>query len=279
MATSPLVSTEWLQDYLAAPDVRIVDATWFLPTVARDARAEHAAEHIPGAVFVDIDAIADPDSDLPHMLPSPVQMSARMRQLGIGDGNKVVVYDNNGFMASARVWWQLRVFGHEDVVVLDGGLAKWRAEGRPVTDEPTRPRDRHFTARLNSFLVRELDQMRGLLADRSTQVVDARAAARFKGEAPEPRAGLRAGHMPGALNLPYTDLIDPAQGTLLPGDALKTVIEGAGIDPAKPLVTTCGSGVSACVINLALHRLGHRDVPVYDGSWTEWGGRSDTPVV
>lgn len=279
MAASPLVSTDWLDDHLFAPDIRIVDATWYLPTVARDARVEYEEAHIAGAVFVDIDEIADPGTSLPHMLPDPVRMASRMRQLGIGDGNRVVVYDNNSYMASARLWWQLRVFGHEDVVVLDGGLAKWQAEGRPVTDEPPRQRERHFTARLNSFLVRDLDQMRGLIADRDTQVVDARAAARFKGEAPEPRAGLRAGHMPGALNLPYTMLIDANSGTLLPEHELRAILEWAGVNPARPLVTTCGSGVTACVINLALFRLGHRDVPVYDGSWSEWGGRNDTPVV
>ena len=279
MAGDALVSTEWLHARLDAPDLRAVDATWFLPTVERDARAEYEAAHLPGAVFVDIDAVADPDSALPHMLPDPVLMSARMRRLGLGDGNRIVVYDANDFIASARLWWQLRVFGHRDVAVLDGGLRKWQAEGRPVTDDPTVPRERHFTARKNSLLVRELDQMRGMLAGRQAQIVDTRSPGRFAGAEPEPRAGLRRGHMPGALNVPYTRLIDPESHALLPETGLRDVVGQAGIALDRPIVASCGSGVSACVLALALDRLGLSDVAVYDGSWAEWGGRRDTPVA
>lgn len=282
MARGPdetLVSTDWLAERLDAPDLRVVDATWFLPDAGRDARGEHEAAHIPGAVFVEIEAVSDPDSPLPHMLPPPELMASRMRRLGLGDGNRIVVYDNNDFIASARLWWQLRVFGHGDVVVLDGGLKKWAAEGRPVTDEPTDPRERHFTARVNTLLVRELDQMRALIASKQAQIVDTRGEARFAGEAEEPRPDLRPGHMPGAINLPASRLVDPASHALKTQDGIRATMREAGVDPGRMIVATCGSGVSACVVTLALHRLGVTDSSVYDGSWAEWGGRVDTPVV
>lgn len=280
MPTSPdaLVSTDWLVRHLDAPDVRIVDATWCLPAQNRDPKAEYAAAHIPGAVYFDIDDIADDSSSLPHMLPSPAKFSSRVRRLGLGDGVRIVIYDSNRFMASARAWWMFRLFGHADVAVLDGGLGKWRAEGHPVDDRPVRPIERHFTARQNNLLVRDLDQMRANLTRRGEQVLDARAAGRFRGTEPEPRQGLRSGHIPGSRNLPYSELL-AADGTLKPEAELRRLFAAAEVDLDRPVVTSCGSGVSAAVLSLALHRLGAADSAVYDGSWTEWGGRSDTPIA
>ena len=274
-----LVSTEWLAAHLTAPDVRIVDGSFFLPAQKRDPKAEYATRHIPGAVYFDIDEIADTSSSLPHMLPPPEKFSARVRKLGLGDGNRIVVYDTSPMTGACRVWWMFRAMGHKDVAVLDGGLPKWVAEGRPVTDDPTPTRDRHFTARLNNQLVRSLDDVRGLLDNKREQVVDARAANRFRAEVPEPRAGLRSGHMPGAFNLPYTELLDAKSGTMLPAAALAARIKASGIDPNKKVTASCGSGVTACVVGLALYLTGAPEAAIYDGSWTEWGGRQDTPIV
>ena len=271
-----LVSTEWLAERLGAPDVKVADATYFLPTMRRDAGAEYREAHIPGAVYFDIDDIADKENPLPHMLPDAAKFSSRVRRLGLGDGVRIVLYDNNHFSASARAWWMFRVFGHNDVAVLDGGLGKWRAEGRPVDDAVVTPREAHFTARQNHLLVRDLEQMRANLVSRRELVIDARAAGRFAGSEPEPRAGLRSGHIPGSVCVPYLDLIRP-DGTLAPADELRRRFAEAGSD-GRPIATTCGSGVTAGTLALALYEIGVPEVAVYDGSWTEWGGRADTPV-
>ena len=277
-SADPLVSTAWLADHLDAPDVRVVDASWFMPGVARDPLAEYAACHIPGAVFFDIDEIADTDSPLPHMLPTAIKFSARVRKLGLGDGARNVVYDSTGILPAARVWWTFRVMGHEDVAVLDGGLPRWLAQGRPVEDRLPLPRERHFTPRMAADLVVDLPQMKRVVESGRAQIIDARPRGRFTAETPEPRAGLRSGHMPGAFNLPASDLFD-ADGLLKSAADLQATFEAAGIDIKAPIVTTCGSGITASLLALALARMGRWRTAVYDGSWTEWGGRDDTAIV
>ena len=274
-----LVSTEWLATHLDAPDLRIVDGTFTLPGVTPTGHELYAARHIPGAVFFDIDDIADEHNPLPHMLPSPEKFSARMRKLGLGDGHKIVCYDSAGLSSAGRPWWMLRVFGHQDVAILDGGLPKWQAEGRPLTDDIPALRERHFTARLNTLLVRDKAQMLGNLTAEREQVIDARSRARFEGSAKEPRAGLRSGHIPGSLNLPFDELTDRETRTLLPAEALAARFAAAGLERGKPVVASCGSGVTACALAFGLHLLGWPDAAVYDGSWSEWGLPGDTPIA
>jgi len=274
-----LVSTEWLASHLSAPDVRVVDASWYSAGQNRNAREEYDSEHIPGAVFFDIDEIADSNTVLPHMLPPAEKFSSKVRKLGLGNGNKIVVYDGTGFAsAAARVWWMFRTFGHRDVSVLDGGFPKWLREGRPVEDLPPVPRTRHFIAHYNHLLVRDIDHVRGNMDSGRELLIDARSTARFKGDAPEPRAARHLGHIPGSVNLPFTDLIDDKTRCMLPADQLKARFDAAGVDFKRPVTVTCGSGVTACTVALALDLLGHGDVAIYDGSWAEWGNRDDTPI-
>jgi thiosulfate/3-mercaptopyruvate sulfurtransferase len=278
MTLPTLVSTEWLAAHLGEPDLRVVDATWFLPVLKRDAGAEYRTAHVPGAVYFDIDAIKDTGNPLPHMLPDADGFATAVGRLGIGDGDRVVIYGQKYLIASARVWWSFRAFGHERVAVLDGGFPKWKAEGRPWESGAISPAARRFRARFRPDLVRDLARMRANVDSRREQVLDARSHGRFVGTEAEPRAGVRSGHIPGSACLPYDQLFRREDGTLLPPAALREVFDKAGVDTGRPVVTTCGSGVSAAVLALGLHVLGRPDVPVYDGSWTEWGGRSDTPV-
>jgi thiosulfate/3-mercaptopyruvate sulfurtransferase len=273
-----LVSTQWLADNLGAPDLRVVDASYYLPGEGLDPRREFEAQHIPGAVFFDIDDIKDPDSDLPHMLPPPHIFSSKVRRLGLGDGLRLVIYDQRGIWSAPRVWWTFRFFGHNEVAVLDGGLPKWLNEGLPVEDGPRRAEERHFTPRINSFLLRDRRQLLDNLSGQREQVLDARGRGRFEGSTKEPREGLRSGHIPGSHNLPFTEVVDQVQQTMLDTAALRDGFAAAGVDLNRPVVTTCGSGVTAAVLALALHRLGKQDVAVYDGSWSEWGLAGDTPV-
>lgn len=272
----PLVSTAWLAERLGDPDIRVVDATLPMLGQAGHGRDSYLAGHIPGAVFFDINAIADPATDLPHMLPSPGDFARAAGNLGLNRDATIVVYDAHGVYSAPRVWWTLRVMGYPQVFVLDGGLKAWRAEGRPIELEVQPPAPVAVAPEPNFDLVKNLEAVSAMLASGAAQVVDARFAARFRGEGPEPRPGLRSGHMPGALNLPFDQVLN-TDGTLKSADELKAVF--AHVDLARPIVTTCGSGITASVLALALARLGRLDVAVYDGSWSEWGGRPDTAIV
>ncbi|THD62980.1 3-mercaptopyruvate sulfurtransferase [Phenylobacterium sp.] len=278
MSNDPLVSTAWLAERLGSNDLSIVDASWFMPGEGKTGAASYAQGHIPRAVFFDIDAVADHSTDLPHMLPSDAAFAEAAGALGLRRDLITVVYDAQGIFSAPRVWWTLRVMGFPEVFVLDGGLLKWRAEGRPVETALPQVDPTTLEPAFDPSLVRDLAQVEATLAAHDAQVIDARSAPRFRGEAPEPRAGLRSGHMPGAFNVPWGGLLNP-DGTMKDGAALKAAFQAAGVDLDGPIVTTCGSGVSAALLTLALARLGREDVAVYDGSWTEWGGRADTPIV
>lgn len=275
-----LFSTDWLAENLNSENVRICDATYFLPGAERDAKAEFAAAHIPGAVFFDIDDICDPESDLPHMLSTAELFADKVGALGIGNDDKVIVYDaNGGGLAAARAWWMFRIFGHDNVALLNGCLPKWLAEGRPVTDEAPSPSSQIFKAVKNEDLVKNLEQLLKNIDSGEAQVADARASDRFDGTAPEPRPGARSGHIPGARSLPYLSMMDKENNFIWRGaDDISSAIAEAGLDLQKPVITSCGSGVTACVLALGFYLLGKEDVAIYDGSWSEWGSLEETPV-
>lgn len=272
-----VVSTQWLAEHLDAPDIVVLDGSWHLPPTGRDGARNMPRPIFPGRCFSTSNAISDDSSDLPHMLPRPEKFASHMRRLGIGDGQKIVVYDQLGLFSAARVWWMFHVMGHEDVAVLDGGLPKWVSEGRPVSDEPPRPRESHFTARRNASMVADADDVARHLDAGTAQLVDARPAERFAGKAPEPRPGLRCGHVPGAANLPFPVLLNEDQ-TLRDNAAIQAAFTQAGLDLDKPILTMCGSGVTAAILSLALEVIGRKPAGLYDGSWADWGGDTARPV-
>jgi thiosulfate/3-mercaptopyruvate sulfurtransferase len=280
MADDPkiLVSTDWLAEHMKDPDLRILDASTYLPGVDRDGRTEYDAVHIPGARFFDIDDVSDGRSDLPHMVPPIEKFMSRVRAMGVGDGHQIVVYDGSGLFSAARVWWLFRLMGQNNIAVLDGGLPKWIAEGREVEDLAPVIRDRHMTVRFQNQMVRDVTQVSSASKLGTSQIVDARAAARFRGEAPEPREGLRAGHIPNSRNVPFTDLLNDDK-TMKTPDQTRAIFESAGVDLKKPIITTCGSGVTAAVLGLALERMGYDMWSLYDGSWAEWGMFPTVPVA
>jgi thiosulfate/3-mercaptopyruvate sulfurtransferase len=272
-----LVSTDWLANHLKDPDLRVIDASWYMPDTGRNGRAEYEAGHIPGARFFDIDEISDQRSSLPHMAPPPEKFISRMRAMGIGDGHQVVIYDGAGLFSAPRVWWTFRLMGKVDVAVLDGGLPKWRAEEREMEDMPPMVRDRHMTVSRQNGLVKDVTQVAHASKLLEAEIIDARSAPRFKGEVAEPRPGLRSGHIPGSRNLPFTEVLNP-DGTMKSPEDLRAAFAASGVDLSRPVITTCGSGVTAAVLSLALERIGHRNHALYDGSWSEWGMYDDLPV-
>lgn len=273
-----LVPTAWLAEHLNESDLKVIDGSWYLPAENRDPRAEFAEAHIPGAVYFDIDTIADTSSPLPHMFPDAAVFAAAVGALGISNADRVVCYDGGTMSAAGRVWWMFRAFGHDEVAVLDGGSRKWRREGRPMTDAPTEISPASFTARFEPALVRSAAEVLDVISRGDEQILDARSAGRFAGTEAEPRAGLRSGHMPGAQNLPYTDLLAD-DGTMRTPEELAGLFRQSGVNLERPVIASCGSGVSATVLLLGLRLLGHRAGSLYDGSWAEWGSRQDTPVV
>jgi len=273
-----LVSTEWLHAHLKDPDLRILDGSYYLPQMGRDPRAEYNAAHIPNARFFDIDDVADHGSDLPHMVPPVEKFMSRMRAMGVGDGHQVVVYDGMGLFSAARVWWLFKLMGQNNIAVLDGGLPKWHAEGRPIEDLPPVIRDRHMTVRRQNHMVKDVTQVSAASKLGDHEIIDARSPGRFRGEEPEPRAGLRPGHIPGSKNVCFKDLLNADQTMRNPVE-IRQIFEAAGVDFNKPAITTCGSGVTAAVLSLGLERIGKTDHSLYDGSWSEWGMFSTVPVA
>lgn len=279
MTTDPLVSTQWLADRLNDPHVKILDATFKLPGMLPLPKDDYIAQHIPGAVFFDVDEVSDRTSSLPHMFPKAEQFDRDVGALGIGNDDTVVVYDAGGWVAAPRAWWMFLSFGHRNVRVLDGGLKKWLAEGRPVESGEAKPKPATYKATFDAARVRSMQQMIGNLESKAEQVIDARPSGRFEGSVPEPRAGLRGGHIPGSRSVPYATLFDATTGAMKSLDELRAAFSGASVDLNKPIVTSCGSGVSAGVLTLALYRLGVADTALYDGSWSEWGAAGGPPVA
>lgn len=277
--TDPLISTQWLADHIKDANVRVLDATFKLPGVLPLPKDDFLNAHIPGAVFFDVDAVSDHNSSLPHMFPSAEQFGRDVGSLGIGNDDTVVVYDAGGWVAAPRAWWMFLSFGHKNIRVLDGGLKKWLAEKRPVETGEAKPKPKTFKATFDAKRVRSMQQMIGNLESKAEQVIDARPAGRFDGSVPEPRAGLRGGHIPGSRSVPYAGLFDGNTGAMKSPDQLRAAFSGAGVDLKKPIVTSCGSGVSAGVLTLALYRLGIADTALYDGSWSEWGVGGGPPVA
>lgn len=274
----PLVSTDWLAERLGRSDLKILDASWYMPAQNRDAQAEYAAAHIPGATFFDIDRIADTESSLPHMLPAPTDFGAAVGALGIGNEDEIVIYDGAGIFAAPRVWWTFRVFGHSRVAVLDGGLPKWQREGRPLEAGTPTPTPKNFRASPRPKLVRDAAAMRENIATQKELVLDARSEGRFKGSEPEPRPGLKGGHIPQSRNLPFQALIDPANGTMKPADELRALFAGAGVTAKQRVTASCGSGLTAAILAFGLYLTGRDDAAIYDGSWSEWGALPDAPI-
>lgn len=277
MTASHVISPDWLRERLYAPDIRVVDASWHMPDAGRDPQAEFETARIPGAVFFDIDEICDQRTALPHMAPSYEKFALRARRMGLGDGHKIIVYDTMGLFSAARVWWLFRLFGHHEVMVLDGGFPAWRAMGGAIEEGLSDPRERHFSGRRDVGLIRDASDIARILKIGGEQIVDARSPERFRGDVAEPRPGLRAGHIPGSRNLHYARLIQ--DGRLKDPDALRAEFAAAGVDATQPVTTTCGSGVTAAILNLALAQIGQLDAAVYDGSWAEWGAYDESPVA
>jgi thiosulfate/3-mercaptopyruvate sulfurtransferase len=275
-----LVSTMWLDEHLSSPSVRIIDATSYMPSQDKDGFEQYNKQHIPGAIYFDINDIADDSTTLPHMLPSPEKFSLKARKLGLSDGDKIVVYDaNGGYLAAARVWWMFRLYGHSDVCLLDGGLPKWLAEGRTIEVISSTQTSRHFTTHMNKSFIRSVEQMIANVDTKNEQVIDARSVGRFKGNEPEPRPSAKVGHIPGSLNLPFNTILNPNNHfTYCSAEVIKATISNAGIDLSKPITASCGSGVTACVLAFGLFLIGYENAAVYDGSWSEWGDHPDTPV-
>ena len=277
MVNSLFVSTEWLAEHLNDAELSIVDASWYLPTMNRDGKAEYKAGHIPGAVHFDIDAIADKTTNLPHMLPKPDSFATSVSAMGISDSDHIVIYDGAGLFAAARVWWTFRIMGAKRVSILEGGSPKWRSEGHAWTDAPTIKPAKPFTANFAERNVADLADIQSALATHAAQIVDARPSDRFRGEAPEPRPGLASGHMPGSFNVQFPDIV--ANGKLKSDDEIRSAFEKAGVDLSQPIITSCGSGVSAAILALALECINHPAKALYDGAWAEWGSRTDCEVV
>ncbi len=273
-----LVSTAWLADHLKDPDLRVLDASWYMPDMARDGRAEYDTAHIPGARFFDIDEVSDHRSELPHMVPTVEKFMSRLRKMGVGDGHQIVVYDGMGLFSAARVWWMFRLMGKIDIAVLDGGFPKWQAEGRPIEDLLPVVRDRHMTVSRQNQMVKDVTQVASASKLGDYVIVDARAPERFTGEMPDPREGVRAGHIPNSRNVFYRDLLNP-DGTMKSPEVTAEIFRKAGVDLSKPAILSCGSGVTASILALAMERMGKTDHAIYDGSWSEWGTFHDLPIA